>query len=80
MTERLSARGFLLIDQKMNAVVLPYKREDVPPDMIDLFDLLKESMKDVRQHSRKSDLEKTIREYLKTSQIWIQDYTQKEDK
>lgn len=73
MTERLSARGFLLIDQKMNAVVLPYKREDVPPDMIDLFDLLKESMKDVRQHSRKSDLEKTIREYLKTGRIRVQD-------
>lgn len=80
MIERRSARGFLLIDQEMNAVVLPYKREDVPPDMIDFFDSLRESIKDVQQHSRKSDLEMTIREYLKTGQIWIQDYTQKEDK
>lgn len=75
MIERCSVRGFLLIDQNMNAVVLPYKREDVPPDMIDLFDSLRESMKDVRQHSRKSDLEKTIRDYLKNGRIWVQEDT-----
>ena len=73
MIERRSVRGFLLIDQGMNVVILPYKREDVPPDMIDLFDSLKESIKDVQQHSRKSDLEMTIREYLKTGGIWIQE-------
>lgn len=72
MIERRSAKGFLLIDQSMNAVILPWKREDIPPDMIDLFDSLKESIKDVQQHSRKHDLDMTIREYLKMGQIWIQ--------
>lgn len=64
MTEKESqeVKGLLLIDAAYNTILIPMKSSD----MNEVFrDLIKENLKYIKQHKKKSDLDADIRAYFK---------------
>lgn len=64
MTEKESqeVKGLLLIDASYNTILIPMKSSD----MREVFgDLIKENLKYVKQHKKKSELDADIRAYMK---------------
>lgn len=60
--EAKQTKGFLLIDAAYNTILIPMKSSD----MEEVFgDLIKENLKYVKKHKKKSELDADIRAYFK---------------